>query len=136
SVRRPQGDYVRDGGDLTKEPVNVPNGCIVVLGRIGRGSVGDEYDVVIADEALARSRFNANVGSNTGQYDRAYSVGAQDGIEIGVMEGAVAVFGDDRLARQRADVAVEIAFPRSLGANLPPRIAALPRARRLFQPRI
>jgi hypothetical protein len=46
---------VRDGGDLTKEPVNVPQGCIVVLGRIGRGSIGDEYNIVIADEALAQS---------------------------------------------------------------------------------
>ncbi len=125
---------MRDRGNLAEETVDRPQRRLVLLRRIGGGPIPDKHRVEIPDEALARRGLDANIGGHAGQHDGADATGSQDHLEIGGMERAIAMLGDDDVVRLRPHVAVIVAVPGPLPADRRQRIAAALLARRLLQP--
>jgi hypothetical protein len=108
----------------------------VVLSGECRRAVIHHHGIIVAHECLTRGGSDTDIGGDAGQNHGADRIGTQDGLEIGVMKSVVAVLGDNRIARLRADRTIIIAFPGALGTDRKPRVATRLLARRLFQPGI
>ena len=86
----------------------------VVAGVGGAAAVLQQQALEAAVVGLAHGRVHADVGGDAGEDDVVDAARAQDQLEVGGAERALARLVDDRLARQR----------RELGDDLPARLAA------------
>src|SRR5438132_14055716 len=81
----------------------------VVIGA----AIGGGDDVVVVEKGVAGGRFDAAAGRGAGHDDRSNAVAAQDQVEVGAPEAAVAVLLDRHLARApvRSDRVAEVGAP-------------------------
>ena len=123
-----------DRGDLSEKAIDEVERGLVLLRRIGGRAVGHNHGVVIPHERLPRGGLDTDVGGDAGQHNGPDAMGSQDHVEVGAVEGAVAMLGDDDVLRGRPDIAVILAAARAFLANRRQSIAAALPARRLLQP--
>ena len=84
------------------------------LGKIGAAAIREHDAAIAAVIRLAHGGVHADLGGDTAHEQRLDAAGAQDGVEVGLVERAFAGFIDHRLAVDRGE----------LGHNVVPRLAA------------
>jgi hypothetical protein len=93
--RRPARHDLVAGHHLSEELVDVEQRSVVLGLRVGGAAVAGEQHVVVLHERLPRRCLAAHIRGDARDDDALDAVRAQNEIEIGVLEGAVAVLGDD-----------------------------------------
>ena len=110
---RPERRNLLDRGYFAEEALDIAHAGDMVGRDIGGAAVIHRDHIVIAHKGFTRGGFNADIGHDAGEHHCADAIAAQDQVEVGVVEGVVAMFGNDDVSRLWSNVAVEVALPRS-----------------------